>query len=100
MSDQVFQQFVDQLKSKGFTLEQLAAIVAYETQISSAGLFQMMCAVLTEEDLKQIEEVSDEKQAMQLAEQLFEKRSGMTIQGALEQLQEMLRKTQNYTKQG
>lgn len=99
MSDQVFQQFVDQLKSRGFTLEQLAAIVAYETQISSAGLFQMMCAVLTEEDLKQIEEVSDEKQAMQLAEQLFEKRSGMTIQGALEQLQEMLRKTQNYTKQ-
>ena len=100
MSDQVFQQFIDQLKSKGFTLEQLAAIVAYETQISSAGLFQMMCAVLTEEDLKQIEEVTDEKQAMQLAEQLFEKRSGMTIQGALEQLQEMLRKTQNYTKQG
>lgn len=100
MSDQVFQQFINQLKSKGFTLEQLAAIVAYETQISSAGLFQMMCAVLTEDDLKQIEEVGDEKQAMQLAEQLFEKRSGMTIQGALEQLQEMLRKTQNYTKQG
>lgn len=100
MSDQVFQQFVDQLKSKGFSLKQLTAIVAYETQISSAGLFQMMCAVLTEEDLKHIESMGDESQAMQLAEQLFEKRSGMTIQGALEQLQEMLRKTQNYTKQG
>ncbi len=98
MADQIFQQFVDQLKSKGFTSEQLAAIVTYEAQVSSAGLFQMICAVLRDDDLKQIENVGDENQAMKLAGQLFEQRSGMTIQDALQQLQEMLRKTQNYTK--
>jgi len=98
MSNQVFQNFLQNLERDGFSVEQLAAISAYETRASSAGLYQIICSVLTEEDLQDIESIQDDDQAMKRIEQLFEQRAGVSVEVAMQQIQEVLRKTQSYTK--
>lgn len=98
MSDNVFQAWLEKLIEQGFSEDQIAAILAHETQISAGALYQLISSSLTEEDIQEIEQAQNDQDSDKLVESLFKKRTGMTIEDALNQLRESLMQQQKYSR--
>ncbi|HZZ98724.1 MAG TPA: hypothetical protein VFG51_02205 [Candidatus Saccharimonadia bacterium] len=72
-------QWIDMLKQKGLSEEDLNTMLAASAVAESAGVFLLLTASLTEDDIKLLETISDQNEAMKKAEELFQQRTGMTV---------------------
>lgn len=80
-------QLIDTLKQKGLSDEDLAKMLAARTVTESAAVFLLLSAALTDADLQQLEGMTDEKLAMQKADELFQLRTGMTVDELVQKIE-------------
>ena len=60
-----FKQFIDTLRSKGKSDDEIAKLLAGAQKFSAMELFSIVMMVLTDEEMTQVEEIADDTQAQQ-----------------------------------
>jgi len=94
MTDQItqdkneFGKFLAHLKSQGKTDEEIGQLLAGVAKLSALDIYAALMTSLTEEDMKEVEAISDDEQAKKRMEELFAKRAGMSIDQLVEKAQE------------
>ena len=80
MDDNKYKQWIDTLRAKGQSDDDIAKMIAGAVKLSSMELFTLVMATLSEEELQQIETIPNDEQAQQKITELFEKKAGITMQ--------------------
>ena len=75
----VFADWLKRLKDEGKTDEQIGQLLAGVAKLSALDVYAALMTSLTEEDMKEVEAIGDDEQAKQKMEELFAKRTGMTV---------------------
>lgn len=75
--DNIFQKFIDKLKNER-SEEEFNDFITNLINISSSELYWMMLSQLTDEDLKTIENITDDDEANKKIDELFQLRTNMT----------------------
>ena len=90
MSDQstIFTDWLAKLKAEGKTDEEVGQLLAGVAKLSALDVYAALMTSLTEEDMKEVEAIADDEAAKKRMEELFQQRTGMTVD-------EMVQKVQN-----
>lgn len=82
-----YKKFVETLKTKGRTDEEISQLVAGSVRLTAMDLYVAMMTNLTDEDLAELDKLPTEKEIMKRAEELFIQRTGMTLDELADQAQ-------------
>lgn len=63
-------------------------MLAGVAKLSALDVYAALMTSLTEEDMKEVEQIGDDEQAKKRMEELFKLRSGMTVDEMVEKVQE------------
>lgn len=88
----VFEEFMKKF-SEGKTEEEVGKMLAALFQFQSEALFEVMTQVLTEEDMKAIEQIADESAAEEEIIRRFQTRAGIPPQEFVNQLRDRVSDT-------
>jgi len=94
MTDQItqdkneFGKFLTHLKSQGKTDEEIGQLLAGVAKLSALDVYAALMTSLTEEDMKEVEAISDDEAAKKRMEELFVERAGMSIDQLVQQSQD------------
>ena len=83
-----FGKFLTQLKSQGKTNEEVGQLLAGVAKLSALDVYAALMTSLTEEDMKEVEAISDDEEAKKKMEELFKQRTGSSIDQLVQQSQE------------
>ncbi len=75
-----FKQFIDTLRSKGKSDDEIAKLLAGAQKFSAIELFAIVMMVLTDEEMTQVEAITDDAQARQKMIDLFQAKTGITLE--------------------
>ena len=75
-----FKQFIDTLRSKGKSDDEIAKLLAGAQKFSAMELFSIVMMVLTDEEMTQVGEIADDTQAQQKMIELFQAKAGITLE--------------------
>ena len=90
MDDNKYKRWIDTLRAKGQSDDDIAKMIAGAVKLSSMELFTLVMATLSEEELQQIETIPDDEQAQRKITELFEKKVGITMQELVEGIRDGL----------
>ena len=90
MDDNKYKRWIDTLRAKGQSDDDIAKMIAGAVKLSSMELFTLVMATLSEEELQQIETIPDDEQAQHKITELFEKKVGITMQELVEGIRDGL----------
>lgn len=84
----IFSDWLKSLKQEGKTDEQIGQLLAGVAKLSALDVYAALMTSLTEEDMKEVEQIGDDEQAKKRMEELFKLRSGMTVEELVKKSQE------------
>ena len=84
----IFSDWLSKLKAEGKTDEEIGQLLAGVAKLSALDIYAALMTSLTEEDMKEVEAISDDEQAKKRMEELFAKRAGMSIDQLVQQSQD------------
>jgi ABC-type iron transport system FetAB ATPase subunit len=76
MQNSILQPVISHLEKNGATEDQIADIIADLTQAATVTLYSQIMQALSEDDLKQIEEISSEEDADKRIAELYLEKTG------------------------
>ena len=83
----IFTDWLAKLKAEGKTDEEVGQLLAGVAKLSALDVYAALMTSLTEEDMKQVEAISDDEAAKKRMEELFAERTGMTVDQLVQQSQ-------------
>lgn len=84
----IFTNWLAKLKAEGKTDEEVGQLLAGVAKLSALDVYAALMTSLTEEDMKEVEAISDDEEAKKKMEELFAKRTGLSIDQLIQQSQE------------
>lgn len=84
----IFSDWLSQLKAKGKSDEEVGQLLAGVAKLSALDVYAALMTSLTEEDMKEVEAISDDEAAKKRMEELFAQRTGMTIDQLIQRAQD------------
>ena len=84
----VFGDWINKLKTEGKTDEEVGQLLAGVAKLSALDVYAALMTSLTEEDMKEVEAISDDEAAKKRMEELFVERAGMSIDQLVQQSQD------------
>ena len=84
----IFSDWLSNLKAEGKTDEEIGQMLAGVAKLSALDVYAALMTSLTEEDMKTVEQITDDEEAKKKMEELFAKRAGMSIDQLVQRSQE------------
>lgn len=84
----VFADWLKRLKAEGKSDEEVGQLLAGVAKLSALDVYAALMTSLTEEDMKEVEQIADDEQAKKRMEELFKLRSGMSVDELAAKVQE------------
>ena len=82
-----FSAWIQQLKDKGYSDEEIGKMFAGTTKLSAADLEAAVLETLTEEEMDMIDQLPSEEAAAGKIQELFQQHTGMTLNQLMEKTQ-------------
>ena len=76
------------MKDERKTDEEIGQLLAGVAKLSALDVYAALMTSLTEEDMKEVEAISDDEAAKKRMEELFKQRSGMTVDELVAKVQQ------------
>lgn len=84
----IFTDWLKKLKESGKTDEEVGQLLAGVAKLSALDIYAALMTSLTEDDMKEVEAISDDEAAKKRMEELFAQRTGLSIDQLVQQSQE------------
>ena len=84
----IFSDWLKRLKDERKTDEEIGQLLAGVAKLSALDVYAALMTSLTEEDMKEVEAISDDEAAKKRMEELFKQRSGMTVDELVAKVQQ------------
>ena len=84
----VFTDWLAKLKAEGKSDEEIGQLLAGVAKLSALDVYAALMTSLTEDDMKEVEAIADDEAAKKRMEELFAKRTGLSLDQLIQQSQE------------